>query len=170
MANPPITIGPFTNVPAPGSPIRSDWPQSISNFVNTLPAGVLNRANKLSDEGGFGFTEFAVSGLGLTTPATTGRVYTVQFSLRVVQTTAPPAGTSILFVQLRQGIGAAGAVAATMQFPFNALANGNGWDLAGLLYPTGLTPSTQYSVTLGGDGTGRVTVKSGSWSALIDVT
>lgn len=33
MANPPITIGPFTNVPAPGSPIRSDWPASISQFV-----------------------------------------------------------------------------------------------------------------------------------------
>jgi hypothetical protein len=33
MANPPITIGPFTNVPAPGSPIRSDWSQSISSYV-----------------------------------------------------------------------------------------------------------------------------------------
>lgn len=33
MANPPITIGPFTNVPAPGSPIRSDWPQQITNYV-----------------------------------------------------------------------------------------------------------------------------------------
>jgi hypothetical protein len=33
MANPPITIGPFDNVPAPGSPIRSDWPQEISNYV-----------------------------------------------------------------------------------------------------------------------------------------
>lgn len=33
MANPPITIGPFANVPAPGSPIRSDWPQQITNYV-----------------------------------------------------------------------------------------------------------------------------------------
>lgn len=32
-AAPPITIGPFTNVPAPGSPIRSDWPQDISTYV-----------------------------------------------------------------------------------------------------------------------------------------
>ncbi len=32
-ANPPITIGPFANVPAPGSPIRSDWPQQITNYV-----------------------------------------------------------------------------------------------------------------------------------------
>lgn len=33
MANPPITIGPFNNVPAPGSPIASAWPQSITNMV-----------------------------------------------------------------------------------------------------------------------------------------
>ena len=32
-ANPPIVIGPFTNVPAPGSPIGSDWPQSASNWM-----------------------------------------------------------------------------------------------------------------------------------------
>jgi hypothetical protein len=33
MANPPIVIGPFDNVPAPGSPVRSDWPQEISHYV-----------------------------------------------------------------------------------------------------------------------------------------
>jgi hypothetical protein len=32
-ANPPTTIGPFSNVPAPGSPIRSDWPQSVSTYI-----------------------------------------------------------------------------------------------------------------------------------------
>lgn len=29
----PITIGPFNNVPAPGSPIKSDWPQQISQYA-----------------------------------------------------------------------------------------------------------------------------------------
>lgn len=33
MANPPITIGPFTNVPAPGSPIASNWAQQITQYV-----------------------------------------------------------------------------------------------------------------------------------------
>lgn len=33
MANPPITIGPFNNVPAPGSPIGSAWPQSVSTWI-----------------------------------------------------------------------------------------------------------------------------------------
>lgn len=31
--NPPVTIGPFTNVPAPGSGVKSDWPQQISQYV-----------------------------------------------------------------------------------------------------------------------------------------
>jgi len=31
--NPPIVIGPFTNVPAPGSGVKSDWPQQISHLV-----------------------------------------------------------------------------------------------------------------------------------------
>lgn len=36
MANPPITIGPFDNVPAQGSPIRSNWPQEISTVVTEM--------------------------------------------------------------------------------------------------------------------------------------
>jgi hypothetical protein len=36
MANPPIVIGPFDNVPAPGSPIRSDWTQEITHYVVDL--------------------------------------------------------------------------------------------------------------------------------------
>jgi len=31
--NPPITIGPFANVPAPGSGVKSDWAQQISTYV-----------------------------------------------------------------------------------------------------------------------------------------
>lgn len=33
MPAPPIVIGPFDNVPAPGSPIRSNWPQEITQYV-----------------------------------------------------------------------------------------------------------------------------------------
>jgi hypothetical protein len=32
--NPPITIGPFANVPAPGSGVKSDWAQQISSYVS----------------------------------------------------------------------------------------------------------------------------------------
>lgn len=31
--NPPIVIGPFTNVPAPGSGVKSDWCQQITTYV-----------------------------------------------------------------------------------------------------------------------------------------
>ena len=31
--NPPIVIGPFSNVPAPGSGVKSDWAQQITNYV-----------------------------------------------------------------------------------------------------------------------------------------
>ena len=40
-AAPPIVIGPFDNVPAPGSPIRSDWPQEITNYVVDLRNGLM---------------------------------------------------------------------------------------------------------------------------------
>ncbi len=33
MSTPPITIGPFANVPAPGSGVRSDWAQQITHAV-----------------------------------------------------------------------------------------------------------------------------------------
>lgn len=33
MANPPVVIGPFDNVPAPGSSIKSDWAQEITQYA-----------------------------------------------------------------------------------------------------------------------------------------
>lgn len=46
FANPPVTIGPFTNVPAPGSPIRSDWAQQITAYVlgTRIDGGFATRA------------------------------------------------------------------------------------------------------------------------------
>lgn len=55
MANPPITIGPFANVPAPGSPIASNWAQQISNYVATLAVGPeLLESTNPGDTGGGG--------------------------------------------------------------------------------------------------------------------
>lgn len=39
------TIGPLTNVPVPGDPIRSNWAQSISTWNNYLRAGLLQLAS-----------------------------------------------------------------------------------------------------------------------------
>jgi hypothetical protein len=46
MANPPITIGPFTNVPAPGSPIQSAWPQQITTAVVNATQAITDNWNK----------------------------------------------------------------------------------------------------------------------------
>lgn len=52
MANPPITIGPFANVPAPGSPIKSDWAQDITNgLVSMLQLVGFGKAGTLSGVG-----------------------------------------------------------------------------------------------------------------------
>ena len=43
MANPPIVIGAFANVPAPGSPIRSDWAQQATRAVIHVFASIAAR-------------------------------------------------------------------------------------------------------------------------------
>lgn len=45
MANPPISIGPYTNVPAPGSPIASAWAQDISRETSTRRGVGLRQAS-----------------------------------------------------------------------------------------------------------------------------
>jgi hypothetical protein len=61
MANPPITIGSFANVPAPGSPIRSDWAQEISTYVQALPKGMLVRGTQAGPQS-IGTTDTDVTG------------------------------------------------------------------------------------------------------------
>lgn len=46
MANPPITIGPFTNVPAPGSPIASAWAQQLTQYAVDLAASLEAQRNR----------------------------------------------------------------------------------------------------------------------------
>lgn len=103
MANPPIVIGPFQTVPAPGSPIRSNWPQDISTVVTKAawgPAG-LGRITRPTDQGGFGSTEFSI--LSLTVPASqVGRLSNLYFGL-ILTATAQPGAVAALNVRVRQG-------------------------------------------------------------------
>jgi hypothetical protein len=46
MANPPITIGELTDVPAPGSPIASPWPQEVTRRIMHRFATVTERNAK----------------------------------------------------------------------------------------------------------------------------
>lgn len=97
MANPPITIGPFTNTPAPGSPIKSDWAQQTATVLTKAawgPAGI-GRVTKPSDQGGFANTELAL--LTLTVPAASvGRLTNLAFGWTLTATTQPGAVASII--------------------------------------------------------------------------
>lgn len=169
MANPPITIGPFTNVPAPGSPIRSDWPQSISTFVNALPFGLYNRATKAATESGFGATEFVIGGIGFTLPTTPSRTYQVFFSI-ALSVTAPPAAPSTAAMRLRVGPGVGAAVDA-MFFPVQTVSPSGGFTCVGAFYPSVLTPGATYIIATKADGVAfSYSVQGGSWSAVFDVT
>lgn len=75
MANPPITIGSFDNVPAPGSPIKSDWPQEISNYVQALPRGQIGVASMSGDQTGIGATLTDITGLSVAFTADPTRRY-----------------------------------------------------------------------------------------------
>lgn len=78
MANPPITIGPFNNVPAPGSPIKSDWPQEISAFVNVLaPLGYVWHGTQSSFPTGIGSTLTDLPGAAVAFTADPSRYYLV---------------------------------------------------------------------------------------------
>lgn len=70
-ATPPVVIGPFPNVPAPGSPIRSDWPQQITHYVVDRGVGTwlynvtVNEASAIRVEAGTAI--YTLSGLGVAT-------------------------------------------------------------------------------------------------------
>ena len=64
-ANPPITIGPFANVPAPGSPIRSDWAQQITTYAYDL----LRIPNVLQGAGDEGHLKIETKTSSVTTDA-----------------------------------------------------------------------------------------------------
>jgi len=54
MANPPITIGPFDNVPAPGSAIVSAWAQQLTQYTVNLDAVVRQSFVAVTGAGGPG--------------------------------------------------------------------------------------------------------------------
>ena len=78
MANPPITIGPFTNVPAPGSPIKSDWPQSLTNYLwSRYPRGFMGWGTSPSALNGIGNVDTDVPSMAVTLTMKAGRQYLI---------------------------------------------------------------------------------------------
>ena len=85
--NPPIVIGPFANVPAPGSGVKSDWAQQISHWVtDQMPRGLVVRpAQVVVDQATITGTEVDVTGLTNTITVVAGRWYEVSWLLCTLQ-------------------------------------------------------------------------------------
>ena len=170
QANPPITIGPFSNVPAPGSPIRSDWPQSISTFTNKLPRGVYRVITKNTNEGGFSTGEFVIAQLGAAATNNPTRLTAISYGLAIVPTVQPGANT-FLTVRARAGSTTAGAlIGAQMHswIPNQQNFSSSEINIQGTLPPAGLTVSGDTVLTLQ-VGAGTYTVGAGSFYVLADV-
>jgi hypothetical protein len=84
--NPPIVIGPFANVPAPGSGVKSDWAQQISHYVtDNVPRGLVVRpAQVLADQATVN-AEVDITGMTNTITVVAGRWYEVSFRLCTLQ-------------------------------------------------------------------------------------
>jgi hypothetical protein len=150
-------VGPATGaIPAP-DPAR---PYAV---------GLRQRSIKPSNQSGFSVTEAVVGGLDLTVPSDmVGRWAEVQFSLRMIPTTLPPASNTVIVATLRAG-SLTGASIASVQFPFHLLSTPYGWNLSGTFTPTGLG-SGLHVITMYTDGTGTWQIAAGnSWSALYDM-
>lgn len=98
--NPPITIGPFANVPAPGSGVKSDWAQQISHYVTeNLARGLVARPLVVNvDQTGIGATVTDLTGFSSTFTVVAGRWYRVEWMLETQQATAT--GNIVLRVSL----------------------------------------------------------------------
>jgi hypothetical protein len=88
--NPPIVIGPFNNVPAPGSGVKSDWPQQISHYVTEqLARGLVARPVVVTaDQAGVGATVVDLTGFLITFTVVAGRWYELSWMFSANQLTA----------------------------------------------------------------------------------
>jgi hypothetical protein len=98
MANPPIVIGPFANVPAPGSPIRSDWPQQLTTHVNNLGARYHNADYTVSESADIGTTPAILRSTTFTPVA--GWLYDLRGYITVI---VRAAGSAAALVRIHAG-------------------------------------------------------------------
>jgi len=88
--NPPISIPPFNNVPAPGSGVKSDWAQQVSHYVTeNLARGLVARPVIVNvDQSGIAAATTDLTGFSITVPVVAGRWYEVTWMFMVSQQTA----------------------------------------------------------------------------------
>lgn len=153
--------------PLTGALLGHAWGGAVVNTLDGLPRGVVSRASKLVDQGGFGGGNIE-TGIVLSVPNVASRLHWVTFNLRTTQQVAP-SPNSVFHVNLQQG-SAAGVIVETCVYAWVDNNSQYGRSLIGHFQPTGLVPGANYVLCTGGDGVGRFSILAGSWGALMDVT
>ena len=98
--NPPISIPPFANVPAPGSGVTSAWAQQITHYVTeNLARGLVARPVVVNaDQTGVAGTLIDLTGFAITFTVVAGRWYELTWLLLTQQNTV--AGTQDITADL----------------------------------------------------------------------
>lgn len=111
--NPPIVIGPFANVPAPGSGVKSDWAQQISHWVtDQMPRGLKVRPAYVTVDQASVVAETDLTGLTNTITVEAGRWYEVSWLLCLIQNTAGNQNFYVTLDGVNAVVGAIGPMAA----------------------------------------------------------
>lgn len=157
----PVTIGPFDNVPAPGDPITSAWPQEISTYVNALPRGLIAQQLITTPQSlAAGAAWVDIAGLYVVWNAVTGRMYQITLRCSFKKTTA--AGD--IFLGLYQGASQIDGAGQTIQV-VNGIAT-----LNVVRHISGLgTGSVTHNGKMFASTNGIDTVSSAQYPALISV-
>lgn len=85
------TIGPFTNVPDPGSPLQSAWAQQLTAYAVALPKGMIGFNLGPAADTGFvyGSAPSELAGLAVNFDQVAGRWYRVRTLVQVSKDATP---------------------------------------------------------------------------------
>jgi len=96
----PVSIPPFSNVPAAGDPVASAWSQQLTQFAVDGPRGWIGNASPAADQSGIGATMTDVTGMSVAFTADPTRRY----KTTVVLSCYPTAAAAVV-VQLTNAAG-----------------------------------------------------------------
>jgi len=96
----PTTIGPFSNVPAPGDLLTSAWAQQLTTYAVAGPRGWIGSASPASDQSGIGATMTDVTGMSVAFTADATRRYRTTVVL-----TCYPTSAAAVVVQITNAAG-----------------------------------------------------------------
>lgn len=97
----PVSIPPFSNVPAADDPLTSPWAQQLTQFVVDSGRGFVRGAVKPSPQSVPAAVETPITGLSVQGPTAANRATRISYWLRVASVTTQPAVATVVTVLLR---------------------------------------------------------------------